>query len=153
MGLEISSEIKLICVPIHYYWSIPFSVVNSVFFLTFSCVYQTYVAEVLIIHFCYYYHLRFMSLYESWGEVIFCWGRLTLALAPVESVLSHLSLLWGGSTTVPAPVSSMSHLSSLWWWWVTSRSGSSSRSIFGLTFWPEFRVHSGPDSHSIYISP
>ena len=39
-----------ICVPTHYYWSISFSAVNSVF-LTFSCVCQRYVAEVLIIHF------------------------------------------------------------------------------------------------------
>ena len=31
VDLETSSKIKLICVPTHYYWSIPFSAVNSIF--------------------------------------------------------------------------------------------------------------------------
>ena len=50
VDLQTSSKIKLICIPIHYYWSIPFSAVNSIFF-TFSFVCKIYVAEVLIIHF------------------------------------------------------------------------------------------------------
>ena len=34
-------KIKLICVPIHYYWSIPFSAVSSVFFFTFfTCMWD-----------------------------------------------------------------------------------------------------------------
>ena len=32
VDLESSSKIKLICVPTHYYWSIPFSAVKSLFF-------------------------------------------------------------------------------------------------------------------------
>ena len=50
VDLETSSKMKLICVPAHYYWSIPFSAVSSIF-LNFSCVCQIYVAEVLIICF------------------------------------------------------------------------------------------------------
>ena len=70
VDLETSWKIKLICVPAHCYWSIPFSAVNCVcfffffFFWTFSHVCQKYVAEVLIIHFCNYYHQRFLSPYE-----------------------------------------------------------------------------------------
>ena len=57
VDLETSSKIKLICVPSHY-WSAPLSAVSSRF-LSFSCVCWIYVAEVLIIFFCNYYHLRF----------------------------------------------------------------------------------------------
>ena len=46
---ETSSKIKMICVPTHYYWSVPFSVMDFVFFLTFLHLCQIYVA-VLIIH-------------------------------------------------------------------------------------------------------
>ena len=41
VDLESSSKIKLICVPTHHYWSIPFSVVNSIFFKLFY-VYARY---------------------------------------------------------------------------------------------------------------
>ena len=43
--LETSSKTKLICVPTHYYWSIPFSAVN---FLSFS-----------FSHICQYLQLRY----------------------------------------------------------------------------------------------
>ena len=107
--LEISSKIKLLCVPTHYHWSIPFSAVNSGFF-NFSCVCQIYVAEVLIIHFLHDYHLWFLSP-EYQSEIDFC-GRSTLALV---SSLSHLCSLWWWGGSVPPPVLSLSHLSSLWW--------------------------------------
>ena len=58
VDLETFSKLKLICVPTHYYWSIPLSAVNSIIFKTVSYVCWIYVAEVLIIHFCRYYHLR-----------------------------------------------------------------------------------------------
>ena len=48
VDLETSSKIKLIYIPTHYFCSIPFSAVNSVFVLTFSGVCQIYVAQVLI---------------------------------------------------------------------------------------------------------
>ena len=51
VDLETSSKMKLICVPTHYYLSIPFSAVNSIFVLTFSYICQIFVAEVPIIHF------------------------------------------------------------------------------------------------------
>ena len=38
VDLETFSKIKLICVPIQYYWSIPFPAVNSVFFYLFMCM-------------------------------------------------------------------------------------------------------------------
>ena len=65
----------LCCVlfPTHYFWSIPFSALNSIF-KTFSRVCQIYVAEVLIIHFCIYYHLRFLSPYQYQSKVNFCVG-------------------------------------------------------------------------------
>ena len=39
--------LSCICVPTLYYWSIPFSAMNSILSLTFSHVCQIYVAEVL----------------------------------------------------------------------------------------------------------
>ena len=51
--------------------------VNSIFccqlcfFFNFSGVWQIYVAEVLIIHICKYYHLAFLSPYEYQSEVNF----------------------------------------------------------------------------------
>ena len=38
VDLETSSKMKLICVPPHYYWSIQFSAVNSIFFKFFICM-------------------------------------------------------------------------------------------------------------------
>ena len=38
VDLETSSKMKLICVHTHYYWSIPFSAVNSIFYNFFTCV-------------------------------------------------------------------------------------------------------------------
>ena len=32
VDLKTSLKIKLICIHIHYYWSVPFSAVNSLFF-------------------------------------------------------------------------------------------------------------------------
>ena len=64
VDLETSSKIKLICVPTQYYWSIPFSRVNTNFCNFCSCVCRIYVSEELITHFCNYYHLRFVLPYE-----------------------------------------------------------------------------------------
>ena len=72
VDFEISSKMKLICVHTHYYWSIPFSAVNSIF-ETFSHGYQIYISEVLIIHFCRYCHLRILSPYDTKLRSIF-WG-------------------------------------------------------------------------------
>ena len=49
VDLEISSKMKLICVPTHYYWSIPFSAVNSVFFL-FLNFFNMYARFMLFLH-------------------------------------------------------------------------------------------------------
>ena len=38
VDLEISAKNKLICVPTHYYWSIPFSAVYSIFLNFFICM-------------------------------------------------------------------------------------------------------------------
>ena len=129
VNLETSSNIKLIYVPAHYYWLIPFSAVNSVFFLlTFSCVCQIYVADVLIIHFCNYYHLRFLSPYEYQSE-----GNLGSTLDqdptphPYLGCTLYLNL---GSNLALALIPFMSHLSSLW-----------------------LGVHSGPSSSPISVSP
>ena len=70
VDLDTSSKIKLIFVPTHNYWSIPFSAVNSVFF-HFSHVCQIYVAEVLIIHFLQILPSKVLSLYECQSEVNF----------------------------------------------------------------------------------
>ena len=50
VDLEASSKIKLICVPTQYYWSIPFSRVNTIFCNFCSCVCRIYVSVELIIH-------------------------------------------------------------------------------------------------------
>ena len=52
--------------------------VNSIFCFEvfFSHVCQVYIAEVLVTHFCNYYHLRFLSPYEYKSEVNF--GESTL---------------------------------------------------------------------------
>ena len=36
VDVKTSSKMKLICVPTHYYWSIPFSAVNSILFYFFT---------------------------------------------------------------------------------------------------------------------
>ena len=38
VDLETSSKMKLICIPTHYYWSIPFSAVNSILYNFFTCM-------------------------------------------------------------------------------------------------------------------
>ena len=87
--LVASSKMKLICVPSHYYWSIEFSALNSFFFSTFSHVCLIYVAGVLIIHFCRYCHLRFLSPYEYQSEVNF-WGSTS---DPDPSLVLFISIL------------------------------------------------------------
>ena len=78
IDLEISSKIKLIYVPPHYFWSIPFSAVNSVLISTFPHVCQIYVTEVLFIHFCNYYHLKILPVYEFQNEVNFGWSQIQI---------------------------------------------------------------------------
>ena len=117
VDLETFSKIKLIWVPIQYYWSIPFPALNAGFFM-FSCVCQIYVCEEQIIQFCNHYHLKFVSPCEYQIEINF-WGStletdytpdpylggtfdlnleftLALALVPYISQLSWLWLLWWG---------------------------------------------------------
>ena len=104
------SKMKLICVPTHYYWSFPFSAVNSAFFLTFSHVYQIYVAEVLIIHVLQVLPSKVIITIwlPNWGQ-FFAGGQLHLHLhicvvpfgGPLHLCLqSHISLTLdhGGST-------------------------------------------------------
>ena len=112
VDLETSSKIKLICVPTQYYWSIPFSAVNSIFLKTFSCVCQIYVAEVLIIHFSNYYLLRILSPYEYWSEVSFGGSTPDLDPAPDPYLGCNFMTLIQGPPLSPAPVPSMSHLRS-----------------------------------------
>ena len=140
VDLETSSRIKLICVPTHIYWSIPFSAVNSHYFY-FSCVCQIYVAEVPIMHFFQLLPSKdFNHHMSTQSEVNCCWGDqlpiwiqipihiwvyfLTWILGPLCLLLWsywHLTLAHcgGGSTLAPAPVPSLSHIS--WLWRVYSR--------------------------------
>ena len=69
VDLETSWKIKVICVPSHY-WSAQFSAVNSRF-LSFSCVCQIYVAEVLIIYCLQLLPSKILSPHEYQSEVIF----------------------------------------------------------------------------------
>ena len=83
---------------------------DCVFFVTFSCVCQIYVAEVLIIHFCNYYHLRFLSPYEYQSEVN---GGSTLDLDPAPDPYVGCNFL----TLISGPLhpqlqTHLSHLSS-----------------------------------------
>ena len=85
VDLETSSKMKLICVPTHCYWSIPYSPVNSVFFLTFSHICQIHIAELLIIPFStgtaiygFYYHRGSPHDYQS--EVNFGGDELHLQI-------------------------------------------------------------------------
>ena len=132
VDLEISSKIKLICVPTHYYWSIPFSAVNSILCKPFH-MYVRYVAEVLIVHFWNYYHLRFLSPYEYQSEVNFLldqlwiWIQLHIHICIVPFDLN----LWEEERgLILAPVPFLYNLS--WLWGVHSGSGSSSRSTVVL---------------------
>ena len=89
VDLEISSKIKLICVPTHYYWSIPFSAVNSVF-LTSSHVCQICVTEVLIIDFlqqlpCKVFNTIWVA---NWGRLLGGW-----TLDPAEDPYLGCNLL------------------------------------------------------------
>ena len=88
VGLETCSKIKLMCVPTHYYWSIPFSAVNSIFKKTFSCVCQIHVAEVLIIHFLQLLPSKVFFHYEYQSEVNFCGGS-TPDLDPAPDPYLH----------------------------------------------------------------
>ena len=92
VDLETFSKIKLICVPTQYYWSIPFPGANSVF-LSFSCVCRIYVSEVLIMHFCNYYHLRFVSPYEYKIEVNFL-GVNSGSWSSSRSIFGLYILVW-----------------------------------------------------------
>ena len=113
------------CVTTHYYWSIPFSNENSIFF-ALSHVCHIYIPEVLIIHFCNYYNLRFLSTYQYQSEIIFG-GVNSGSGASSRSIFGlqcfDLNL---GPTLVPALFTSMSHLSSL------GKVNSASSSSFGL---------------------
>ena len=53
---------------------------STPFLFTFSCVCQIYVADVLIIHFCNYYHLRLLSPYEYQSEINFFGGQLWIQI-------------------------------------------------------------------------
>ena len=102
IDFKTSSKIKLICVLTHHYWSIPFYAMSSCFFLTFSCICQIYIAEVLIVHFLELYHLRFFNiLVPKWGQ--FCEGS-------TPNPDPYLCCTFWDSTPSPAPVPSMSHL-------------------------------------------
>ena len=109
--------------------------VNSIFccelhfFLTFSCVCQIYVDEVLIICFSNYYLLRILSPYEYWSEVSFGGSTPDLDPAPDPYLdCNFLTLIQG-----PPCLQLQSHLClTLDHVGVNSGSGSSSRSIFGL---------------------
>ena len=110
--------------------------VNSIFscqlFLyNFSHVCQIYVAEGLIMHFCNYYHLRFLSPYGYQSEVNFCAGQLQIHTWLQIHIWVEVFDLNLGSTPALAQVPSISHLSSLWQW----------------------RVHSGSSSGPISVSP
>ena len=77
----------------------------STLILTFSHVCQIYIAVLLIIHFCNYYHLRDLSPYEYQSEVNFggstpdpylCFNFLTLIKGPPQLQLwFHLCLTLG----------------------------------------------------------
>ena len=99
------------------------------FFLTFSCVCQIHVDEVLIICFSNYYLLWFLSPYEYWSEVSF--GGSTPALDPAPDPYlgcNFLTLIQG-----PPCLQLQSHLClTLDHVGVNSGSGSSFRSIFEL---------------------
>ena len=110
VDLETSSKINLICVPTQYYWSIPFSRVNSIFCNFCSCVCRIYVSVELIIHFCNYYHLRFVLPYENqiWSQ--FLGGQLWIWIQfqiHIWAVLFDLNLR---STLALSLVLSMSYL-------------------------------------------
>ena len=94
--LGTSSKKKLICVPTHYYLSLPYSAVNWIFF-NFSHVCQIYVAEVLIIHFYRNCHLRFLSPYEYQSQVNF-WG-----VNPSPDSYSCSTFLGSTPSLVPVP--------------------------------------------------
>ena len=82
VDLETSSKIKLICIPTHYYWSVPFSAVNSIFFLLFH-VYARYMwLRYYSYIFCTYYHLRFLSPYDYQSEVNLGGPTLDMDLDP-----------------------------------------------------------------------
>ena len=125
--------------------------VNSIFccelhFLAFSCICQIYVAEVLIIHFYNYYHLRFLSPYEYQSEVKFLRGQLQIWIQlhiHIWVVTFDLNL---GPTPSLAPVPSVSHLRTCW----EVNSGSGSRSIFVLYL---LRFCFISSSSPTYVSP
>ena len=119
VDLETSSKMKLICVPTHYYLSIPFSAVNSISFLIFSHACQIYVSEVLIIHFCRYCHLRLLSPWV-WSEVNIV-GQLHLQINLHLWIHIHVLSFEG-----PLHLQFQSHMSHLRWWGVNSVSGSTS---------------------------
>ena len=96
-----------------YMHSYSLLLVNSTFccvlhFLTFSCVCQIYVAEVLIIHYCSYCHLRFYHHISTKVGSIFKGGQLHLCITPDP----YSCCIFSGSTPSPAPVWYM-YLS--WW--------------------------------------
>ena len=99
------------------------------FFLTFSCVCQIHVDEVLIICFSNYYLLRFLSPYEYWSEVSFGGSTPDLDPAPDPYLgCNFLTLIQG-----PPCLQLQSHLClTLDHVGVNSGSGSSFRSIFEL---------------------
>ena len=96
IDLEISLKIKLIWVPTHYYWSIPFSAVNSVFFFNFfTCMPVICNWGFKYTFVCNNYHLRFLSPYEYQSEVNFVrdqlWIQIYICVLPFEGPL-HLQL-------------------------------------------------------------
>ena len=129
VDLETSSKIKLICVPTQYYWSIPFSAVNSIFFHFFMCMPDTCRWGTNYTCFSNYYLLRFLSPYEYWSEVSFGGSTPDLDPAPDPYLgCNFLTLIQG-----PPCLQLQSHLClTLDHVGVNSGSGSSSRSIFGL---------------------
>ena len=74
VDLETSSKIKLICVATHYYWSIPFSAVNSIFS---------------------YYHLRlfFQAIILSTNKLM-----LSSTLNISSHISVYLNIIWSVST-------------------------------------------------------
>ena len=145
VDLETSSKIKLICIPTQYKLSIPCSAVKSIF-LSFSCVCQIYVAEVVIIHFFNHYHQKFLSPYDYQREVNFGGQFWIWIQLQIHVWVGLFDLNLGFSLVLaPALVPSKPHLTSLLG--IKSGSRSCSRSIFGLY------LHSGSDSCHLYVSP